>query len=81
MHESKQDVVQPSEGTKIFVPSDADKNPGQGNGWTLFHEAARSGKVEVCKLFMEKLEETNPISNDGLTVLHAAAYGGHANVY
>jgi hypothetical protein len=46
------------------------------NGWTPFHEAARYGQLEVCKL-----EETNPISNDGLTVLHAAAYGGHSNTY
>ncbi|KZV62670.1 ankyrin, partial [Peniophora sp. CONT] len=44
---------------------------------TALHTAARSGRVEVCRLLLEHGALVEDADNDGDTPLHEAANSGH----
>ena len=53
-----------------------DKNPGDEEGYTPLHAAAKGGQLETFKMIMDKAgTDINPSDNEGWTPLHAAATG------
>ena len=59
-----------------------DINPSMSNGFTVLHEAAEKGHLNVVSLYTSRLPDPNPgiLSNDkckGITPLHQAAEKGH----
>lgn len=42
------------------------------NGWTLLHEAARSGHEVTVRLLLKKGADVDAEDDDGLTSLHLA---------
>ena len=61
---------------KFIMKNLENKNPGDDEGVTPLHVAARCGKEDVCRFLMDNLVDKNPQANDGITPLHeAASYG------
>lgn len=53
------------------------KNPeaiheADANGWTVLHESARSGRLEIVKLLLEHGADKNLITKTGVTPLNIA---------
>jgi len=42
------------------------------NGWTVLHEAARSGKLEMVKLILKRGADKNLLTSTGVTPLNIA---------
>ena len=54
-----------------------DKNPGDNDGWTPLHSAAKKGN---CEFIIERLQDKNPPNHNGYKPLQTAAINGHFNV-
>ena len=66
---------------KAIMEKLENKNPGDNNGSTPLHFAARFGHLDVCSAIMEKLDNKNPMDNDGQTPLQYAVNSGNLEVY
>ena len=56
------------------------KNPGDNNGVTPLHEAARKGHFKICQLLIDNLVEKNPQTSEGDSVLQFATFNGHSDI-
>ena len=50
------------------------------SNWTLLHEFASKGHVELCRILMENLMDKNPEDLSGQTPFHIAASCGYLDV-
>ena len=70
--------------THVYSKSDIhqfeNKNPGNKNGGTALHIAARKGHLEIYQFIMNKVEDKNPAANNGITPLHLAAMKGYLEI-
>ena len=59
-----------------------DKNPIliKPSNWTLLHDLAYDGHLEMCALMMEKVDDKIPQTVDGSTPFCMAAFRGHVEV-
>jgi ankyrin repeat protein len=68
---------------KLITKNVQDKNPGNNDGRTPFHDAAKEGHLDICKLIIENIKDKNPEGVNGDSPLHLAAEGGcwgHLNI-
>ena len=56
------------------------KNPGDNNGVTPLHEAARKGHFKICQLLIDTIVEKNPQTSEGDSVLQFATFNGHSDI-
>ena len=70
--------------THVYCKTDIyrfeNRNPGNKNGGTPLHIAARRGHLEVYQFIMGKVEDKNPAANNGITLLHLAAMKGYLEI-
>ena len=67
---------------KLLLEKAEDKNPtlGRDSNWTLLHDLAGKGNLEMCRLMVKAVEDKSPCNIDGSTPYHIAAYFGHKEV-
>ena len=67
---------------KLLLEKSEDKNPtlGRDCNWTLLHDLAGKGDLEMCRLMIKAVEDKKPCNVDGSTPFHIAAYFGHKEV-
>ena len=67
---------------KFLLEKAEDKNPTlrRDHNWTLLHDLARKGHLEMCRLMVKAVEDKSPCDVDGSTPYHIAAYFGHKEV-
>ena len=67
---------------RLLLEKTEDKNPtlGRDNNWTLLHDLAGKGNLEMVKLMVKAVEDKSPCNVDGSTPYHMAAYFGHKEV-
>ena len=67
---------------KFLLEKAEDKNPtlGKDSNWTLLHDLAGKGNLEMCRLMVKAVENKSPCNVDGSTPYHIAAYFGHKEV-
>ena len=67
---------------RFLLEKAVDKNPilRKYDNWTLFHDLAEEGRLEMCRLMVAKVEDKSPRNIDGQTPYHIAASAGHVEL-
>ena len=67
---------------KFLLEKSEDKNPilRTHSNWTLLHDLAAKGHLEMCRLIVREVEDKSPCDVDGSTPYHISAYFGHKEV-
>ena len=63
---------------KFLLEKAEDKNPTlrRDKKWTMLHDLAGKGHLEMCRLMVKAVEDKSPYDVDGSTPYHIAAYFG-----